>query len=297
MASAPVMPANLTAAEMKEWIEANPQPVEQAPPVENEEVVIDPETGEPFEQPRDEKGRFVSTDPDAGLFEATVEKEIDLGDGSGVQLFRGTGQGTTQEEATIAAHEALADELAKAQTNATRKIQELSRRAPEPPKEPTLTPDEEMALSQQLLSNPSKVLREMQEKAKRDAVEEIQRQQEAAQRAAAEAHEAAVTFVKANPDFYPCPENQERIERYMKLYQLPQNLDGINQAYAAVKDILKTKPVEQPRTPAARSSAISTRHSPPAPVVTKPAGVDEEAFKRYCEENGLPVPAPLRRKF
>lgn len=288
MAAAPVMPANLTAAEMKDWIESNQAPQAHlgeipTPVEETEEVVIDPETGEPFtppdgeEQPRDAQGRFVARggeedDP------VLVRDEIDLGDGSGVQVFEGIG--STIEEART-------DQVAKlleAQKNATRKIRELAAKPAQPAPEKVLTPDEEMALSQQLLANPSKVLKDIQEKAKREAVEEVQRQQEAAQRAAAEAHEAAVTFVQNNPDFYPCPENQERIERYIKIYQLPQTLDGINQAYAAVKDILKTKPAAQPTAPAARSSAISTRRSPAVPP--KPTGFDEAAYARFCEENG-----------
>lgn len=75
---------------------------------------------------RDEAGRFVSPqiDPDPDPAPQTFRREIDLGDGSGKQVF----------EADSA--DGLVDKLAEAQRNATIKIRELSKAAKpvEPPK-------------------------------------------------------------------------------------------------------------------------------------------------------------------
>src|SRR5690348_12024093 len=82
----------------------------------------------PAAQPRDEKGRFAKTeDGAADAVDVAAEdeefgepdkiiyqREIDLGDGSGVQVFRADSL------------EELVDKLAEAQRNATRKIRELN---------------------------------------------------------------------------------------------------------------------------------------------------------------------------
>jgi hypothetical protein len=118
----------MSAAEIKAFIESQPQPVAES---------VEMTMGGEVVQPRDEQGRFVSAQAEP-VVEAqadpvvddvqpdpvepvTVEREIDLGDGSGIQVFRGTG--ATEVEA----YAALADEFAKAQANATKKIRELSR--------------------------------------------------------------------------------------------------------------------------------------------------------------------------
>src|SRR6266568_7729436 len=110
---------------------------------------------EPVETPRDAQGRFISPEPVAPVADAEpledepvlYRREIDLGDGSGTQVF----EGETLEE--------LVDKLADAQKHATRKIRDLNRQAKEvaaPPAPKPLTPDEEYLVSQQLQSNPSK---------------------------------------------------------------------------------------------------------------------------------------------
>src|SRR5437868_2462551 len=70
-------------------------------------------------------------------------RTIDLGDGSGVQVF----EAPTLEE--------LVDKLAKAQENATRKIRELAAKVkiePAPETKSKLSPDEEFVLGQEMLS-------------------------------------------------------------------------------------------------------------------------------------------------
>src|SRR6266704_5157746 len=106
------------------------------------------EPAKPTEAPRDAQGRFTSPEPPAPVTEAEpvedepvlYRREIDLGDGSGTQVF----EGETLEE--------LVDKLADAQKHATRKIRDLNRQAKEvaaPPAPKPLTPDEEYLVSQQ----------------------------------------------------------------------------------------------------------------------------------------------------
>lgn len=257
--------------------------------------VEQPEPG----QPRDEQGRFVAAEPEVPetpevpevpegeVFEAVAEKEVDLGDGSGVQLFRGTGQGATQDEANLNAYEALAEEFAKAQTNATRKIQELSRaaKAAPAPETPITNPDEEAQLTQRLMAEPTKVFREMQERAVKEAEQRIREQQEAAQRTQESAHNAAVSFMQATPDFHACPENQQRIEKLMKLNNLPLTTEGITQAYNELKadGLIVQKPAAAPaRT---RSSGISVRGSA-APPARPAADVSKMTREQLFEAAG-----------
>jgi hypothetical protein len=260
--------------------------------------VTPPSVPEPTVQPRDEQGRFVAvTDPARQLppssevitdparllpaadDEAAPVEEftatIDVGDGAGVQVF----SAPTKDE--------LLEKLIEAQENATRKIRELTAKpvvtpAPVVPVAPN--PDEEAALAQELLSEPTKALerfyakRRAEEKA---AEAEAQRQAEQA-KAAVDA--AAAKFITANPDFYECPKNAQRIAGWLRVNGKPENFDTIQEAYNDLNadGLLLPKPTAVAATPA-RASGLSVRRSaapPPPPTVNKV----KEAYKMPLNE-------------
>jgi hypothetical protein len=225
------------------------------------------------DQPRDGQGRFIAVpdpapvdpppavdqDPPAEPETVTVEKEIDLGDGSGIQIFRGVGP--TRE----AALEALADEFAKAQTNATKKIQELSRKPDPAPAAPT--PEEAFLLQQQLLDNPQATLDRLMEK--KFAAYEAQKKAEkdaAAERDQKEA-ELASRFMAANPDYYAVQQNGKRLERQLAIEGLPTTLENLQKVYNDLKadGLITAKPTEAAPVIRTRSSGLSTRSGVPAP--------------------------------
>lgn len=279
MSTATVDFANMTAAQIKEFIET-----QGAPPVE---AAIDPAVAD---QPRDENGRFIATaepvvDPaqDPAPEEFVEEKELDLGDGSGVQVFRGVG--ASREEALSA----LADELVTAQINATRKIRELSTRpAPVTSTTPVveINPDEELRLSQQLLSNPTAAMSEMLKAQFGMDPSEIKAKLERADAAerARQQEEIRVGFVQATPDYFANESNGKRMLRWLQIENLPETAETLQKAFTSLsaEGLLQKKPEVTTTTNRPRSSGISTRSTTPAPVRTTEAELD--AFKKLTSE-------------
>jgi hypothetical protein len=252
----------MSAAEIKAFIEAQP--------------VLDPPT-EPVvaEQPRDENGRFVSAqaepvaevqaDPvetETTAEPIVVEKEIDLGDGSGIQIFRGVGP--TQE----AAFTALVDELAKAQANATKKIQELSRPAPAPVVE-TASPENEFLLAQRIMDTPRAAIRDVLKEEFGLAPAEIKAKLAAADKIVRDQQETklAEQFMSANPDYNPVPQNGKRLERQLAIEGLPTTLENLQKVYNDLKadGLITAKPTDAAPVIRTRSSGLSTRSGVPAP--------------------------------
>jgi hypothetical protein len=250
----------MSAAEIKAFIEA--QPVADPPA----EAVV-------AEQPRDENGRFVAApvEPVAEVAETTeevtaepivVEKEIDLGDGSGIQIFRGVGP--TQE----AAFTALVDELAKAQANATKKIQELSRPAPAPVVE-TASPENEFLLAQRIMDTPRAAIRDVLKEEFGLAPAEIKAKLAAADKIVRDQRdtELANRFMAANPDYYAAPQNGRRLERQLALEGLPNTFENLQKVYNDLKadGLITAKPTDAAPVIRTRSSGLSTRSGVPAP--------------------------------
>jgi hypothetical protein len=229
------------------------------------------------EQPRDEQGRFVSQNPpkkgDSSneveeVDEIVYRKVIDLGDGSGVQVF----EGTSQDE--------VIEKLATAQLNATRKIRELSQAKKEEPKPVERTPEEEWLLSQELLSSPSKTVEKLFEqvtgmpvKAFKSKLERLNAFEQAQSEEA-----AAREFMSKHPEFVPSPANARKIEKYVRTY----NLDGtkaesIEQAFMDLNEsgLLEVKAAQQQQQQqaqqepeAAQQSRIATQAQQPARTST-----------------------------
>ena len=264
--------SQMTAAQIKEFIEQQPVTPESVTPEGEADITADTTTDDSG-QPRDEKGRFVSQSPDPEPDIEPVEEytaTIDIGDGAGVQVF----SAPTKDE--------LLTKLIEAQENATRKIRELSTKKADPaPAAPQVpNPDEELALAQEFLANPSQAFDRLYQKRRE---EERQREAEAA-RAAAEAAKAvdsaAKQFIAATPDYYEHPKNAARIEGWLKLNgNLDPTYENITAAYNDLKTdgLLLSKPEEQPaRT--ARASGISVRRSvaPPTPPAKDPRTMTKE---------------------
>src|SRR6185312_8476490 len=204
-------------------------------------------------QPRDEHGKFVAQEPAAAEPEPEVEaepepeaapkpewfvREIDLGDGSGKQVFKGR----TLDE--------LADRLAEAQANATRKIRELAGQRKQEERE---NADNEFVLSQELLNKPSATLRREIEQMFGAPVEVLKARLEKADAAAREAHEDAVSreFVQTHPDYYASPGNGKRLYAYLKKSGVEWSVANIEKAYIELQEdgLIAPKPVDPAADP------------------------------------------------
>lgn len=253
------------------------------------------------ELPRDERGRFVKTEEVPPAVEETTEeqtpapvqeeeqdwyrKEIDLGDGSGKQVF---------EAATL---EELVEKLAEAQKNATRKIRELNRQAKEykpTPKPTPLTQDEKFVLDQQFRDNPSAAFETLFQRHMGMTIDEFKGLSVTARQMNLERanDQASREWMQTVPDFFACPQNGAKMRAYIeKFHDGIATPESLSAAYTELKGsgLLVDKPATQPKTPAQgvtrvrRSSHIqaSTVHQAP------PAAPKTEADKQAEVETAL----------
>ena len=235
------------------------------------------------DQPRDDKGRFVAKeeaeDNDLGekLAESAQEvdveeeeeeaqpekwfvREIDLGDGSGKQVFKGRSL------------EELADRLAEAQTHATRKIRELSQERKRTAQEEA---DNEFVLQQELLNKPSETLRRKFEemvgmpidsfKTKIQKVEAFEKAQSA--------EEASKEFVQSHEDYYASPGNGKRMGAYLNRMGLDWTVENMEKAFKELSSdgLLAERPEQQEVTAENKAEQEPTRIANPVqkPVVQK----------------------------
>jgi len=243
-------------------------------------------------QPRDEQGRFAGKDyqdefdnsDETQLETATDEieetepepeeyvyrREIDLCDGSGVQVF--TGKGVSKEEAL----EALTDKLAEAQKNATKKINELAKQVkntPEKPKAKQFTPDEEYIYSQEFQTKPSEAFKKLFKETTGFAIEDFQ-----TKIAAVEAFEKAQTslavqqnFVATHSDYVGTPSNGEKMQAWVQTHGYSEfTEDNLEKAYQDLKKsgLLKLK-TEGADVATEGNGADSERIAPPVSGTTQ----------------------------
>ena len=172
----------------------------------------------------------------AGPFFA--ERSIDLGDGAGIQVFKG--KGATREDAL----ESLSDKLAEAQTHATKKIRELSKAKPVVE---TVSKDDEALYSAELLSSPTIAFKKLFEKMTGIPIEEFKTvtAREKAFQAAQEKKQAADAFVVANPDYHDTPRNGQLINKWCALHN-DFSTEGLTKAYTdlAESGLLQVKDAE-----------------------------------------------------
>lgn len=211
------------------------------------------------------------------------KKEIDLGDGSGVQVF--TGKGATALEAL----EELTEKLADAQRHATKKIHELNTRVKaEDTRTAQQKTDDEYVIAQRLQKEPSKTMREV--------VNEVIAEREAtAQKGLA----AQQMFVDTHPDYVKDGDNARRMTAEVQRLGYNEFSDeSLEKAYQSLKasGLLKIKAEEaggtteaeaeetqrivetkveatQPRSPK-KASTVSTRGAG-APAVKTGLSEDE----------------------
>lgn len=219
----------------------------------------------------------------------TFERRIDLGDGSGVQVFRGA----TQDE--------LLDKLTEAQANATRKIRELNRQAKlgrdlsEAQKDElqqartvaALTADERLKLTQDIFDADAapKAIRRVIEAELGLSLDDVKssiQQARASARAQRERLEAEA-FIDATPDYKPCRQNMDAMTEYLKAHRLAVTQKNLQLAYEDLKDggllVLETRTEEK-----AEKTADNTEHR----TVRRPRGETATAIRQ--EQAGVSVP-------
>jgi len=196
----------------------------------------------------------------------TFRQEIDLGDGSGKQVFEADSM------------EGLVDALAQAQTHATKKIRELSRdkkvetaAGKEPEHE--LTADEEWLLSQELLNHPSKTQKKLIEGLLGMPIEQFKSKLARLDEndLAQQAQEATEQFLARHADdYHRCPENQQKLVAYMDTFKLGPSVDSLEKAFNDLNKsgLLVGKPKEAPVTDEGAESDTAD-HQEPSRIASK----------------------------
>ena len=221
----------------------------------------------------------VETEPEQFIY----KKEIDLGDGSGVQVFTGKGA------SALDAMEELTEKLADAQRHATKKIHELSARVKaEDTRSEQQRTDDEYVIAQRLQKEPSAAIR--------DVVREVIAEREATTKRSLETQQM---FVDSHPDYVADAENGARItHEVQRLGYNEFSNESLEKAYQSLKasGLLKVKveeaggtteeeaaPVERIAQPVAdttqprslkKASTVSTRGSH-APIIKSGPSEDE----------------------
>jgi hypothetical protein len=228
-------------------------------------------------QPRNADGTFAAVPPQvddvvppqvnavAPPAPQVFRRVIDLGDGSGVQVFEASSP------------ELLIDKLADAQMHATRKIRSLTQAQKEeqqPVEKKKLTADEEWVLAQQLQTNPSEVLERMI--AERLASSpELQEARQIAQKAKNDA--AAQAWVVTTSDYFANEYNGRKMTDYINRFcNGQQNPENLTKAFADLNGagLLQSKPADPapaPVAPAAPAPVV------PAPVPRRSSGLSARA--------------------
>lgn len=160
------------------------------------------ETGKSDEQARDDKGRFTKTEESDVVNEPQehiVRREIDLKDGSGIQVFKG--RGASQIEAL----DDLADKLLDAQRNASKKIREQSDSLK---KFNQSTADDNYVIAKQLQEKPVETIQQLVD---RHLAEKAQREQKELNEALA----VQQAWVDEHPEYLPTPENSKALTSWI----------------------------------------------------------------------------------
>jgi hypothetical protein len=219
------------------------------------------------------------------------KKEIDLGDGSGVQVFSGTGA------TALEALEELTEKLADAQRHATRKIHELNTRVKaEDTRSEQQKTDDEYVIAQRLQKEPTKAIR--------DVVKEVIAEREATQQQSLAAQQS---FVDSHPDYVADADNGQRITAEVQRLGFDEFSEtSLEKAFQSLKQaglvklkaeeaggIAEAEPTEteriarpvveatQSRSPR-RASTVSVRGASPAIVKSGPT--DDELYSMPLEK-------------
>lgn len=172
-----------------------------------------------------------------------ARRELDLGDGAGMEVFEAEGE--TKE----AALEALADKIADAKLNATKKIRQqeaelkdFRARTAEPPKPKEVTDDEEYVFSQELQKKPVATLKKIWKEITGYEMEDFVSTKQAADAvAAAQKNTQAInTFIATHPDYEDDPKaggdkNGQLMKMKLAEMGLPCTSENLSKAYSQLK--------------------------------------------------------------
>ena len=233
-------------------------------------ALVDTKTG--ATKPLDEKA--------ASLY----ERKIDLGDGSGVQVFKAA----TQDE--------LIDKLTEAQVNETKKIKELSsarkkelkpdKREPLAEFKPQTLSDHDIAdIASEIAVNPEKAFDRLFQAKVGATPGDIARQSLLLNQMYQERQEeqAVTSFMMDHrEDYHPCPENLDAINKFFIAEDIPVTRNNMEYAYSALREDGKLKmppvdpdddiPQDPPQTdvvlkpPVTLSEKMSNRSSSPREI-------------------------------
>lgn len=268
----------------------------------------------PVEEKKEEKKEPVVVVADPEEVETFLaRREIDLGDGSGVQVFEAEG------ESEKGALEALADKVIEAQANATKKIREqeaelrdLRARAAEKPKPREISADDEYVIAQEMAKTPTVAFRKMFKDLTGYEVEDFGDMKRAADamRTAQQTNGAINTFIATHPDYEDAGDIGVKNGAVMRMklaeLGLPATSENLSKAYSHLKQsgllVLKseeanseatekteeTERIVPPKVDAApqrtkKTSTIGTHSRTTAvPVSTEPSEAD--LYKMPLEE-------------
>jgi hypothetical protein len=202
---------------------------------------------------------------------AKFRREIDLGDGSGKQVF----EADTPEE--------LIDKLTKAQENATRKIRQLNRqvkataRKPQQPaaqpKQPrVLSADEQFQLATEIQTNPLAAFDKLFEATTGFKPDEFRAHMGEFEQIKAErdAQVAVQGFLNDHAtDYFPTPRNYQAIQNFLDSNGLPLTSENLEYAFdeLTTSGLLEQRPAAPQPAPSAQSR-IEKPAPEPKPVNT-----------------------------
>jgi hypothetical protein len=173
------------------------------------------------------KGEQNDGEPD----EYVVRTEIDLGDGSGVQVFTGNG------ETELEAYKDLNAKLATAQKNASKKIRDqekLIKAQPVKPKAKEFTPAEELIYTQEFQTKPTEAFKKMFKDIFNQSVEDAQLTLSEAKQVVTERRSLAIqqSFVNTHPDYIGNESNGNRIRSWVQAHGYSEfTEDNLEKAY------------------------------------------------------------------
>jgi len=167
-------------------------------------------------------------------------KEIDLGDGSGVQKFEADSEAE------------LIDKLVEAQTNATKEIRKLQRakprvrpqkqervvEAPRPYAEPTVSQQDDLEFATQLSVNPSRVFAKLFEASTGIKLDDLRATREKVGEIVSQIEEQAQAqvFMNDTPEFRPTKANSNALLGILEDEELPVTQQNLSYAYQQAMD-------------------------------------------------------------
>ena len=216
------------AAREQALAEAQETPEEIAERQAAEREAAEKEAVEKAEQERDSQGRFAKKEQTDDIVvpedegqpdEWVIRREIDLGDGAGIEIYEG--RGATELDAI----KDLNDRLVVAKQHASREVREIQRKhpkEPEPPKAPEISEDLEYVFKQQFEKKPSEAFKAMFKELTGMDVTEFKTWQ-SAQRAADEARtkqdeslRIQREWVSSHPEYITSVENGDLIRDWVR---------------------------------------------------------------------------------